>query len=152
MTYFLPRVVGPSKALELALNDPNLDANAALELGLVSEVVPADELLDRAREKAEKLAAKAPFYVRTAKALITSRSRTASPSTSSSSATGSPTAWAPRTSRAGSPRSSTGTSLNSRANSVSSAETSDRKEPTVKKAATIFVAAALAAFGVAACG
>ena len=70
MTYFLPRVVGPSKALELALNDPNLDANAALELGLVSEVVPADELLARAREKAEKLAAKAPFYVRTAKALI----------------------------------------------------------------------------------
>ena len=70
MTYFLPRVVGPSKALELALNDPNLDAGAALELGLVSEVVPADELLARAREKAEKLAAKAPFYVRTAKALI----------------------------------------------------------------------------------
>ena len=33
MTYFLPRVVGPAKALELALNDPNLDANAALEAG-----------------------------------------------------------------------------------------------------------------------
>lgn len=70
MTYFLPRVVGPAKALELALNDPNLDANAALEAGLVSEVVPADELLTRAREKAEKLAAKAPHYVRMAKALL----------------------------------------------------------------------------------
>jgi 2-(1,2-epoxy-1,2-dihydrophenyl)acetyl-CoA isomerase len=70
MTYFLPRVVGPSKALELALNDPNLDANAALEAGLVSEVVPADELLARAQEKAEKLAAKAPYYVRTAKRLL----------------------------------------------------------------------------------
>jgi enoyl-CoA hydratase/carnithine racemase len=70
MTYFLPRVVGPSKALELALNDPNMDANAALELGLVSEVVAPDQLLPRAREKAEKLAAMAPFYVRTAKALI----------------------------------------------------------------------------------
>jgi 2-(1,2-epoxy-1,2-dihydrophenyl)acetyl-CoA isomerase len=70
MTYFLPRVVGPAKALELALNDPNLDANAALEAGLVSEVVPADELLSRAREKAEKLAAKAPFYVRMAKRLL----------------------------------------------------------------------------------
>jgi 2-(1,2-epoxy-1,2-dihydrophenyl)acetyl-CoA isomerase len=70
MTYFLPRVVGPAKALELALNDPNLDANSALEAGLVSEVVPGDELLPRAREKAEKLAAKAPYYVRTAKRLL----------------------------------------------------------------------------------
>jgi 2-(1,2-epoxy-1,2-dihydrophenyl)acetyl-CoA isomerase len=70
MTYFLPRVVGPAKALELALNDPNLDARAALEAGLVTEVVPADELLSRAREKAEKLAAKAPYYVRMAKSLL----------------------------------------------------------------------------------
>jgi 2-(1,2-epoxy-1,2-dihydrophenyl)acetyl-CoA isomerase len=70
MTYFLPRVVGPAKALELALNDPNLDADAALEAGLVSEVVPADELLTRARAKAEKLAAKAPYYVRMTKRLL----------------------------------------------------------------------------------
>lgn len=70
MTYFLPRVVGPAKALELALNDPNLDAEAALELGLVSEVVPDGELLTRAGEKAETLAAKAPHYVRMAKALL----------------------------------------------------------------------------------
>jgi len=70
MTYFLPRVVGPAKALELALNDPNLEARAALDAGLVSEVVPADQLLPRAREKAEKLAIKAPHYVRMAKRLI----------------------------------------------------------------------------------
>jgi 2-(1,2-epoxy-1,2-dihydrophenyl)acetyl-CoA isomerase len=70
MTYFLPRVVGPAKALELALNDPNLDANAALEAGLVSEVVPAEELMSRAREKAEKLARMAPHYVRMAKKLL----------------------------------------------------------------------------------
>jgi 2-(1,2-epoxy-1,2-dihydrophenyl)acetyl-CoA isomerase len=70
MTYFLPRVVGPSRALELALNDPNLDAKNALDEGLVSEVVDADELMPRAREKAEKLAAKAPHYVRMAKRLL----------------------------------------------------------------------------------
>jgi 2-(1,2-epoxy-1,2-dihydrophenyl)acetyl-CoA isomerase len=70
MTYFLPRVVGPAKALELALNDPNLDANSAFEAGLVTEVVPADQLLSRAREKAEKLATKAPYYVRTTKRLL----------------------------------------------------------------------------------
>jgi 2-(1,2-epoxy-1,2-dihydrophenyl)acetyl-CoA isomerase len=70
MTYFLPRVVGPAKALELALNDPNLNAQAALDAGLVTEVVPADQLQSRAREKAEKLAAKAPFYMRMAKSLL----------------------------------------------------------------------------------
>ena len=31
MTYFLPRVVGPSRALELLLEDPNLSAADALE-------------------------------------------------------------------------------------------------------------------------
>jgi enoyl-CoA hydratase/carnithine racemase len=70
MTYFLPRVVGPAKALELLLNDPVLDAPGALEMGLVSKVVPADELMDEARTKAEKLAAKAPHYVRMAKLLV----------------------------------------------------------------------------------
>jgi 2-(1,2-epoxy-1,2-dihydrophenyl)acetyl-CoA isomerase len=69
MTYFLPRAIGPSKALELLLNDPNLNAQDALAAGLVAEVVPADALLDRAREKASKLAAKAPHYVRMAKLL-----------------------------------------------------------------------------------
>jgi enoyl-CoA hydratase/carnithine racemase len=70
MTYFLPRIIGPSKALELLLNDPNLTAADALETGLVSEVVAPDELMDRAREKAAKLAAKAPHYVRMAKKLV----------------------------------------------------------------------------------
>jgi enoyl-CoA hydratase/carnithine racemase len=70
MTYFLPRVVGPSKALELLLDDPNLKAEAALELGLVSEVVPADDLMERARERATKLAEMAPHYVKMAKRLV----------------------------------------------------------------------------------
>jgi 2-(1,2-epoxy-1,2-dihydrophenyl)acetyl-CoA isomerase len=70
MTYFLPRVVGPSRAIEILLNDPNLTAEAALEEKLVAEVVPADQLMDRAREKAAKLAAKAPYYVRMAKQLV----------------------------------------------------------------------------------
>jgi 2-(1,2-epoxy-1,2-dihydrophenyl)acetyl-CoA isomerase len=70
MTYFLPRVVGPAKALELLLNDPVLDAEGALDMGLVSKVVAADDLMDEARAKAEKLAAKAPHYVRMAKLLV----------------------------------------------------------------------------------
>jgi enoyl-CoA hydratase/carnithine racemase len=70
MTYFLPRVVGPSRALELMLTDPNMDAARALDEGLVSEVVPADQLMDKARERAQSLAKRAPFYVRTAKKLV----------------------------------------------------------------------------------
>jgi 2-(1,2-epoxy-1,2-dihydrophenyl)acetyl-CoA isomerase len=69
MTYFLPRVVGPSRALELLLEDPNINAEQALAEGLVREVVPAEELMERARAKAEKLAAMAPHYVRMAKIL-----------------------------------------------------------------------------------
>ena len=69
MTYFLPRVVGPSRALEILLNDPNMSAADALAEKLVAEVVAPGELMDRARAKAEKLGAKAPHYVRMAKLL-----------------------------------------------------------------------------------
>jgi 2-(1,2-epoxy-1,2-dihydrophenyl)acetyl-CoA isomerase len=69
MTYFLPRVVGPSRALELLLEDPDLQPEEAKAEGLVREVVPAQELAGRAREKAEELAAMAPHYVRMAKLL-----------------------------------------------------------------------------------
>jgi 2-(1,2-epoxy-1,2-dihydrophenyl)acetyl-CoA isomerase len=70
MTYFLPRVVGPSRALQLLLEDPILSAEQAREDGIVSEVVPADELMDAARERATTLAAKAPHYVRMSKLLV----------------------------------------------------------------------------------
>ena len=70
MTYFLPRVAGPGKALEILLEDPNLTAEDAKELGLVSEVVGSEELMDRATVKAEELAKKAPHYVRMAKKLV----------------------------------------------------------------------------------
>jgi enoyl-CoA hydratase/carnithine racemase len=69
MTYFLPRVIGPSKAAELMLNDPNLSAGQALEAGLVSAVVPADQLLEAAGSKAAKLAKLAPHYARMVKSL-----------------------------------------------------------------------------------
>jgi enoyl-CoA hydratase/carnithine racemase len=70
MTYFLPRVVGPARALELLLEDPLLSAQQALQEGIVAEVVPADRLADTARQKAEELAAKAPHYVRMSKLLV----------------------------------------------------------------------------------
>ena len=70
MTYFLPRMVGPARAVELLLHDPLLSAAEAHEMGIVAEVVPGDRLMDAARERAEELAAKAPHYVRMSKLLI----------------------------------------------------------------------------------
>jgi enoyl-CoA hydratase/carnithine racemase len=69
MTNFLPRVVGPSRALEILIEDPNMSAEDALAERLVSEVVVPEELAARAREKATKLAAMSPHYVRMAKLL-----------------------------------------------------------------------------------
>src|SRR3954470_14736859 len=70
MTYFLPRVVGQARALELLLDDPLISAAQARDEGIVSEVVPADRLLDAARERATELAARAPHYVRMSKLLV----------------------------------------------------------------------------------
>lgn len=72
MTYFLPRVIGPAAATRLLLEDPNLSAAEALEWGLVSEVVPADELAATAARRARELAARAPHYVRMVKRLVAS--------------------------------------------------------------------------------
>jgi 2-(1,2-epoxy-1,2-dihydrophenyl)acetyl-CoA isomerase len=60
-TWFLPRLVGPARAAELALLNEPLSAEDALRLGLVSRVVPADRLLDEARAMAAQVAAGAPI-------------------------------------------------------------------------------------------
>ncbi len=60
-TWFLPRIVGPAKAAELALVGDQVDATEALRLGLVSHVVPADRLLVEARALAERIAEGAPL-------------------------------------------------------------------------------------------
>jgi 2-(1,2-epoxy-1,2-dihydrophenyl)acetyl-CoA isomerase len=59
-TWFLPRLVGPARAAELALLNEPLSAEDLVAWGMVSRVVPADRLLDEARTVASKLAATAP--------------------------------------------------------------------------------------------
>ena len=103
MTYFLPRVVGPSRALELLLDDPNMSAAEALEEGLVREVVAAggaDGCGAAPRPRSSPRWRPTTCGCRSCSA--GSASRTASPSTCSWSATESPTAWPPRTSATGS--------------------------------------------------
>ena len=60
-TWFLPRLVGPARAAEMALVGDPLTADEALRIGLVSRVVPGDELLATARELADRIAAGAPL-------------------------------------------------------------------------------------------
>lgn len=55
-SWTLQRLVGPARARELLLLDDVVDAARALELGLVTRVVPADEVLSAARELAVRLA------------------------------------------------------------------------------------------------
>jgi 2-(1,2-epoxy-1,2-dihydrophenyl)acetyl-CoA isomerase len=56
-TYFLPRLVGYRKAIELALMPDRIDAQAALSLGLVNWIVPPEKLGDEAVRIARRLAA-----------------------------------------------------------------------------------------------
>lgn len=57
MTYFLPRIIGHARAVELCMAAGELDAQSALAAGLVSAVHPAEGLLGAARALAERLAA-----------------------------------------------------------------------------------------------
>lgn len=56
LTYWLPRLIGTKRAMELILTNRALDASAALEMGLVNRVVPPDQLMEEARREARALA------------------------------------------------------------------------------------------------
>lgn len=69
-SWLLPRVVGWSKAAEMALTGDAIDAAEALACGLVSRVVPDAELLDAARALARRIAVNPPHAVRMTKRLL----------------------------------------------------------------------------------
>jgi len=56
-TWFLPRLVGLGKALELAYLAEPVDAQEALRLGLVNRVVPHEDLMAKMMDLAQRLAA-----------------------------------------------------------------------------------------------
>lgn len=70
-SWMLPRIVGLSHAMELAVTGRLVDANEALEMGLVSRVVPQDKLIETVRQVAGEIAHKcSPLGVWQAKKLI----------------------------------------------------------------------------------
>ena len=68
--WLLPRIIGFSRATELALTGEMIDADEALAIGLVSHVVPDDQLLDHARAIADKIAANPAHATRMTKRLL----------------------------------------------------------------------------------
>ena len=69
-TQRLPRIVGVSKAMELILTARTIGAAEAKEIGLVSEVYPPEELMDKAMELAQAICANAPIAVAESKRCI----------------------------------------------------------------------------------
>lgn len=68
--YFLPRLVGIARALELIWTGDLFNAQQALEWGYVSRVVPADKLMEETRAFAARLAEGPSVAVQLAKRLL----------------------------------------------------------------------------------
>jgi enoyl-CoA hydratase len=62
-SWLLPRLVGAARAHELMLTGRLFDADEALRIGLVTEVVPGEALLDACLTKADQIKANTPFGV-----------------------------------------------------------------------------------------
>lgn len=69
-TQRLARRVGPARARELCLTGDVIAAEEALRIGLVNQVVPAADLLTKARETAVKIAQKGPLAIAACKRVI----------------------------------------------------------------------------------
>lgn len=69
-SWALPRLVGLGTAYEILLTGRFVDAEEALRLGLVTDVVPAEELLDRAFETAELIIGNSPVGMALTKAVV----------------------------------------------------------------------------------
>lgn len=69
-TWLLPRIIGPARTAELAFTGDTIDAPAALTLGLVSRVLPAERLMPETLALAERIAQNPPQALRWTKRLL----------------------------------------------------------------------------------
>ena len=69
--YLLPRVIGLGRATELLILGEKLSAERAYEIGLATQIVPDDELTDRAAALAQRLADGPAFAYSATKVLLT---------------------------------------------------------------------------------
>ena len=69
-TYLLPEVVGVAAARDLLFTGRVVGAQRMLELGLITELFPADGFVDAARELGESVAGNAPIAARLTKAAL----------------------------------------------------------------------------------
>jgi enoyl-CoA hydratase len=74
-TQRLPRIVGLGRAKHLILTGDAIDAQRALDWGLVSAVVPAAELMTQALALAEKVLTRGPLAIRLAKLALNASAR-----------------------------------------------------------------------------
>ena len=63
-TQRLPRLIGKGRALQLILSGGMIDATEAYRIGLVNEVVPADQLISRAEAILHQMLANAPLALK----------------------------------------------------------------------------------------
>ena len=69
-TQRMARIIGTGPAMELIYTADTIDANRALEIGMVNHVVPADQLMDEAMKLAEKICKNAQKAIRASKLAI----------------------------------------------------------------------------------
>lgn len=69
-SWLLPRIVGAGRAHELMLTGRFVTAEEALRIGLVTDVVPEDDLLGRALDQAALIAANSPMGIRMTKEVM----------------------------------------------------------------------------------
>jgi|TARA_B100000809_G_scaffold5102_1_gene5200 2-(1,2-epoxy-1,2-dihydrophenyl)acetyl-CoA isomerase len=70
MSFFLPRIVGASRAFDLVYTSRFVDADEAYRIGLLDRLVPAESLLDEAKELARQIAFWPPVAMQMSKRVM----------------------------------------------------------------------------------
>jgi 2-(1,2-epoxy-1,2-dihydrophenyl)acetyl-CoA isomerase len=70
LSYFLPRIVGYSRACDLVYTSRTVDADEAHRIGLLDRLVPGERLLDEAKELAQTIAGWPPMAMQMSKRVL----------------------------------------------------------------------------------